>query len=171
MTLPSGAISMSQVNTEIGSPTSTARTLNDTIVRRLAQGTAPPTSPFLTSGSNISMDDLRGKTASIKASGGTSIDSGGYRIHTFTSPGTFTVNYVFPSADTVEYLVVAGGGGGGFGGSPLGGGGGGAGGYRTGTGLPITATSYTITVGGGGPAGASPGGAGGSGIVIIRYQI
>ena len=53
---------------------------------------------------------------------------------------------------TVEYLVVAGGGGGGYGG----GGGGGAGGYRTNTGLSITAgTLYTVTIGGGGAGAAS----------------
>jgi hypothetical protein len=47
----------------------------------------------------------------------------------------------------VEYLVVAGGGGGGESSA----GGGGAGGFRTGTGHPVTpGTPYTITVGGGG---------------------
>ena len=50
----------------------------------------------------------------------------------------------------LEYLVVAGGGGGGN----SNGGGGGAGGFRTGTGLSVTAgTNYTVTVGAGGGAG------------------
>ena len=75
------------------------------------------------------------------ATGGTITTSGGYTIHTFTSSGTFT-----PSASTtVDYLVVAGGGGsGGYGG------GGGAGGFRTGTGLAVTAQAYSVTVGAGG---------------------
>lgn len=55
----------------------------------------------------------------------------------------------------VEYLVIAGGGGGGTTGYN-GGGGGGAGGYRTATGLSLTAgTSYTVTVGAGGNGGGS----------------
>ena len=58
---------------------------------------------------------------------------------------------------TADYLVVAGGGGG-----ARSGGGGGAGGFRTGTGLSVTAgTSYTVTVGAGG-AGATAEGTKGS---------
>lgn len=71
--------------------------------------------------------------------------SSGYTvIQTFTSSTT----WVCPAGVTeVEYLVVAGGGGGGS----VSGGGGGAGGFRTGTGLSVTAgTDYTITVGSGG---------------------
>jgi hypothetical protein len=83
----------------------------------------------------------------LSATGGTTIDSGGYRIHVFTSPGSFVVSDA--GSGTVEYLVVAGGGGGGA----RHGGGGGAGGYRTGTGLPIIATTYPITIGGGGSGG------------------
>ena len=83
----------------------------------------------------------------IQATGGTIIDSGGYRIHVFTSPGSFVVTDAGPG--TVEYLVVAGGGGGGG----VIGGGGGAGGFRTGTNFPITAQTYPITVGGGGSGG------------------
>ena len=68
----------------------------------------------------------------------------------FTVVSTFTANstWTCPAGVTeVEYLVVAGGGGGGS----NAGGGGGAGGFRTGTGLSVTAgTDYTITVGGGG---------------------
>ena len=74
----------------------------------------------------------------------------------FLRPGGFTVIQTFTSSTSwiapegvteVEYLVVAGGAGGG--GDT--GGGGGAGGYRTGTGLSVTAgTTYTITVGAGG---------------------
>ena len=78
-----------------------------------------------------------------KATGGTiSYDAFGNVIHTFTSSGTFT-----PSVPlTCDYLVVAGGGGGGNQRA----GGGGAGGYRTGTGLALSATGYSVTVGAGG---------------------
>lgn len=77
-------------------------------------------------------------------SGGTPLTPGdGYEYLVFTSTGPLTVNTAVPD---VEYLVVAGGGGGGGG---YQGGGGGAGGFRTGTGFPVT-TPLTITVGGGG---------------------
>tara|TARA_R110000868_G_scaffold14_7_gene228 strand:- start:13185 stop:14612 length:1428 start_codon:yes stop_codon:yes gene_type:complete len=94
------------------------------------------------------------------AEGGTVTTSGSYKIHTFTSSGTFTV---LSGTKAVEYLVVAGGAGGG-GDS---GGGGGAGGYRSSvTGessgggasaesqLTLGAGGYTVTVGAGG-AGSS----------------
>ena len=89
----------------------------------------------------------------IEATGGTISDytEGNtiYRAHIFTSSGTFSVTSA-PSASTVDYLVVAGGGGGSVGSN--GGGGGGAGGFRTGTGVPVSAVpgSYSVTVGGGG---------------------
>lgn len=90
----------------------------------------------------------------IQATGGTITTSGDFKIHTFTSSGTFTVSAAGTPAGstTVDYLVVAGGGSGGGGTA----GGGGAGGYResfpnpaTG-GFPISAQAYPITVGGGG---------------------
>ena len=84
----------------------------------------------------------------LEATGGTEIDSGGYRIHVFTSTGPFNVTNA-PPTSVVEYIVVAGGGGGG---PTSGDGGGGAGGFRTGTGFPVTVQDYTITVGGGGGA-------------------
>ena len=82
------------------------------------------------------------KTAVALPSGGTVTTSGGYRVHTFTSSGTFTAT----AALTADYLVVAGGGGGGF----DNGGGGGAGGFRTVTSSSISAAAYAVTVGGGG---------------------
>ena len=86
----------------------------------------------------------------IAASGGTETTSGDFKIHTFNSNGTFTVNSVGNSAgsNTVEYLVVAGGGGGGN--KQNAGGGGGAGGYRTAASFSVSAQGYSITVGGGG---------------------
>jgi hypothetical protein len=102
----------------------------------------------------------------IVATGGTITTCGDYKIHSFTGPGTFTVtNAGTPAGSTtVDYMVVAGGGGSGNSGG--GGGGGGAGGYREsvpspaawtasplanpGGALPVSATSYPITVGAGG---------------------
>ena len=97
----------------------------------------------------------------VAATGGTVLTCGDYKTHVFTSSGCFVVSSVGNSAgsNSVEYTVVAGGGGGGKGcggASCKGGGGGGAGGYRTNfpsptsAGLPVTATTYPITIGGGG---------------------
>ena len=78
----------------------------------------------------------------------TAASSGFTVVQTFLASGTWTA----PTGVTsVDYLVVAGGGGGAQGG-------GGAGGFRTGTGLAVTAgTDYTITVGGGGTGGNTAG--------------
>jgi hypothetical protein len=78
------------------------------------------------------------------ATGGTEITSGGYKYHTFTSSGTFTVQ---SGNNSVEYLMVAGGGAGGGEGNSAGGGGG-AGGLIGGT-LTVSTGAYSITVGGG----------------------
>jgi hypothetical protein len=101
----------------------------------------------------------------VVATGGTVTTSGDFKIHTFTSSGTFTVTAAGkPSgSNTVDYLVIAAGGGGGGGDTGLdgngGAGGGGAGGYResfpnpaTG-GFPVSAQAYPITVGAGGGGG------------------
>ena len=82
-----------------------------------------------------STSNVRG-AAFMSATGGTESTSGDCKIHTFTAPGTFTVNSVSgstPANNIVSYVVVAGGGGGGGAhDSPdnRAGGGGGAGGYR-----------------------------------------
>jgi hypothetical protein len=106
--------------------------------------------------------------AYMSATGGTVTTCGDYKIHTFTSDATFCVSALStnPSYNNVDYLVVAGGGAGGL----LRGGGAGAGGFResynpctsgcysasplsTPTSLPVSVTSYPITVGGGGSGG------------------
>jgi hypothetical protein len=106
--------------------------------------------------------------AFISATGGTIATCGDYKIHTFTGPGTFTVTSTAsnPTNNAVDYLVVAGGA---SGAAQSAGGGGGAGGFRysnstfpvsgapgaplaSATALPVTATSYPITVGAGGAA-------------------
>jgi hypothetical protein len=104
----------------------------------------------------------------ITATGGTITTCGNFKIHTFTSPGTFCVSQIatVPANNEVSYLVVAGGGGGRDDGSaPQGGAGGGAGGYRESksavdtytaspregsTDISVTATAFPITVGAGG---------------------
>jgi len=106
----------------------------------------------------------------IVATGGTITTCGNYKIHTFTSPGTFTVcsTAVCASDNNVDYLVIAGGGGGGWDRA----GGGGAGGYREsvpspaawtasplanpGGALPVSVQGYPITVGAGGTGGSFP---------------
>ena len=82
----------------------------------------------------------------------------GYKYHTFTNSGTFTVN---ASTKSVQVLVVAGGGGGGAnnGGGTDGGAGGGGGGVAltNGATIPVSPGTYNITVGGGGAGGNAPG--------------
>ena len=70
-----------------------------------------------------------GGSLNLTATGGTITTSGDYKIHTFTSPGTFCVSQVSATSgdNTVSYMVVAGGGAGGSSGVGDGGGGGGAG--------------------------------------------
>ena len=96
---------------------------------------------------------------SFEATGGNSVtESGGYKIHTFTSSGTFSV---VKGQTEVEYVVVGGGGAGGA----DDGGGGGAGGYRSSVNgeasgggaaaeskLVVSQGNYTVTIGAGGPA-------------------
>ena len=130
-------------------------------------------------------DTETGSVPFITATGGTITTCGDFKIHTFTSPGTFTVCAASSVAErnTVGYMVVAGGGGGGGGstGSVFGGGGAGAGGFREGKNAPVdnftasplvasaptnavtvTATAFPITVGGGASGGAGTPDGGGS---------
>jgi len=93
--------------------------------------------------------------AGITATGGTTATPGnGYAYHTFGTPGTFAISAV-TGTGLVECLIVAGGGGGGN----KWGGGGGAGGLIYGESIPVSATSYPISIGNGG-IGASGGGNG-----------
>ena len=116
----------------------------------------------------------------VTATGGTVTCSGNCRIHTFTGPGTLTVQSLSESApnNVVSYMVVAGGGAGGTGYQS---GGGGAGGFREykspvtpytaspldgnpgGTAITVSAQAYPITIGGGGTAPSSNCEAGGNG--------
>jgi len=112
------------------------------------------------------------ETKNMEATGGTIVDSGGYRSHFFTSPGTFAVTV---GTQGVQYLVLGGGGSGG-GKAPNGvvaSGGGGAGGLISSfpegpggpnppatsgeevspTGGPTSNGQYAVVVGPGGAAG------------------
>ena len=91
------------------------------------------------------------------ATGGSITTDGDYKVHSFTTSGTFNFNVTsVGTTPTVEYLVIAGGGGGGGGQGDVGGGGGGAGGYLTASNFTVTSQSYTVTVGVGGSAGGGP---------------
>ena len=106
----------------------------------------------------------------VAATGGTVTTSGNFKIHTFTGDGCFVVSSAGNSggSNSVDYLVIGGGGAGQSAGGNSGtvGGGGGAGGYRESSGaasgcytvsplgacvsaLPVSATTYPITVGAG----------------------
>jgi hypothetical protein len=134
-----------------------------------------------TKGWSLINDDITNQIGAkfISATGGNTVATcGNFKIHTFTSPGTFCVSCAGNAggSNTVSYVVIAGGGGGGaVVASNIGGGGGGAGGYREGlglndsytgsplrapTGVPVTATGFPITVGAGGAGGADGSSAG-----------
>jgi hypothetical protein len=105
-----------------------------------------PVSPAIIGSTNLCWDGTTTLTPEYPT-GGTITNSGGYRIHTFTTDGTLIVPAGFSGA--AEVLVVGGGGGGGSGR----GGGGGAGGLLFNSNFTLTAgTSYTVTIGAGGAA-------------------
>ena len=123
----------------------------------------------------VQESNVQGLSPYVEATGGTITTSGDFKIHTFTSSGTFTVTNAGKSSGstTVDYLVVAGGGGGG---SHVGGGGG-AGGMRysfpnpaTG-GLSVSAQDYPITVGAGGTNATGTSTAGGKGANAVFSTI
>jgi hypothetical protein len=84
----------------------------------------------------------------IIATGGAITTPGIYKVHTFTSDGTFTVTSA-PAGSTIDLLMVGAGGGAGSGGN-CSHGGGGAGGLVYRTAESITAGSYAIVIGTGG---------------------
>jgi hypothetical protein len=84
-----------------------------------------------------------------QATGGTITTDGDYKIHTFTSSGTFEVTSspITSPENNIEYLIVAGGGGSTS--QSGGGGGGGGGGFLTGN-TSVSTGSYSVVVGAGG---------------------
>ncbi len=108
----------------------------------------------------VAQDSVKGGIGS--ATGGTITTVNGYKIHTFTSSGTFT-----PATNgNVEYLVVAGGGGGGPTATGMSGTGG-AGGMLTGSAIFTSGTAYTVTVGAGGAVNSNGGNSSFGNIVAI----
>jgi hypothetical protein len=95
-------------------------------------------------------------TSITNATGGEITYADGYKIHTFKSSGTFTVNNIGAGPATAEYVLVGGGGaGGGYTGQTWKVyGGGGAGGFIESSNT-LTLTSYPVIVGGGGLGGYS----------------
>ena len=106
----------------------------------------------------------------ITATGGTITTDGDYKVHTFTSPGTFTVTCAGSTTGStdIDYLLIAGGGGGAAG-YERGAGAGGGGGFRESPGkssgyngygnldsFTVAATGYPVTVGAGGSGGTNP---------------
>jgi hypothetical protein len=94
----------------------------------------------------------------IEASGGDNVftetlNGTEYKIHEFTTDGTFTVSTA-PPGKSIDVLIVGGGGGGGGGDSGDGsGGGGGAGGLIFKENESVSETSYSINIGSGGAGG------------------
>ena len=92
----------------------------------------------------------------FEATGGSESTSSrsGYKVHTFTSPGTFAVSGDTDNK-TVEVLAIGGGGAGGEGG-------GGAGALRITNSFAINPGNYSVSIGGGGSGGTSQGNNGSS---------
>ena len=150
MTLPNGQISMSQVNTELGNPSSSQISLNDSDVRSLAGKQS----------GQIRMSDLQG-ASNFSASGGETGVRWGKKFHIFTSTGTFT----FSGSKTINYIGIGGGGGASNNNydpynQRRGNAGGGAGGYAEGSTSINGPGSLTITVGSGGNQGPTTGNGG-----------
>ncbi len=120
---------------------------------------------------SVNSNEVVNEEKFVSGTGGTITTSGNFKIHTFTGPGAFCVSCAGNAngSNTVSYVVVAGGGGGGSAA-----GGGGAGGYRESRAstdsytasplnatsgptfnLPVSVSSFPITVGGGGAGGAA----------------
>ena len=110
------------------------------------------TGSIVTTSNNLIV--LDSSIAYMTATGGTIVDSGGYRTHAFTASGNLTVSALGAGAaqNFVDYLIVAGGAAGGRSGGSIyaGGGGGGAGGALL-SNITFNSTGNSvITVGAGG---------------------
>ena len=186
------ATSSITVGNSVITSTSISIGTTDTAGRNAGVGTAAGTIIFNTTTNQLEVYSGNVWTVASKetftATGGNvanGLEPGnGYKYHTFTQPGTFTVTRGTVSGGTatndIEYLIVAGGGSGGGGGGGEGGGGGAAGGLlsdspslpaptRNGS-ISLTPGDYTITVGSGGLWG-NPGGLNGSPSSIVGGSI
>jgi len=153
MVLPTGTISLSDVNVELGFPSTSTISLDDALVRCLAGPT------FLTPGTQISMNDLRGKANRLTATGGAKIVSpDGYTYHIFNSPGSLVITGKCTGSVTIQSWLVGGGGGGGGnpGGSGAAGGGGGGRVLQLSLSVGPGSITWPVTIGAGGAGGSSP---------------
>lgn len=91
------------------------------------------------------------KSYFVDASGGTVTTDGDYKIHTFTSSGTFVVT----TGGDVSCLIVGGGSGSGGPNTTYGWSGGGGGGQVKEQNITVSATSYDVSIGAGGSGGNS----------------
>jgi len=130
--------------TDVGIPANETRFYQLNIRSGNANGTIVMTSNVITL--------LDSSLAYINASGGTIIDSGGYRTHTFSTSGNLTISSLGAgSKNLADYLAVAGGGAGynnvnnGFGGS-----GGGAGGLINSSFVAAATGNIIVVIGAGG---------------------
>jgi len=89
-----------------------------------------------------------GAAGFIEATGGTITTDGDYKVHKFTSDGTFEIT---SGEGDVQYLVI----GAGAGGGRNNGGGAGAGGFRADTKTGMGVDEYTVEVGSGGAGNTS----------------
>jgi len=147
MTLPTGSISLAQVNVELNRPANTPINLNDTLVRFLISESG------IATGSNVantasSIHELQGKSYVIANNTGIITANGPIKLPVTSGP-------------SVKVLCVGGGGGGGGGSSrtshsPCGPGGGGGSGEVTLTTISVTPGQYLyVTVGAAGAGGGA----------------
>jgi hypothetical protein len=128
------------------------------------------TGPVVATSNNLIVIDS--SIAYMSATGGTIVDSDGYRIHAFTSSGNLVVNSLGVQAyNELQYLAVAGGGGGGDGPFSAGGGGGGAGGLIDNSFISTSAGNILVVVGAGGNSGHPVSSTSGSNTTIIADYI
>jgi len=127
----------------------------------------------------VNSNEIVNSPTHVAATGGSvSTVCTNFKVHTFTSPGTFCVSAGNGPLAVVDYQVIAGGGGGGSDANSSGGigvAGGGAGGFReakvsgtsgcwsasplaSATSIPVSIQGYPIVVGAGGAAGPGSGG-------------
>jgi len=92
--------------------------------------------------------DFRGSDVIASATGGTiTTDATNFKVHKFTSNGTYTLTADETGFAEVDILIVGGGGNAPGGSSSLGGGGGGGGGLYYRTGVALAAGTYSVVVG------------------------
>lgn len=155
MAIPSsGSLALSAIQTEFGGSNPISMSEYYAGGSNVPSGTTGNNGNVPTSGA-LDFNDFRGSSnvTFMIATGGTITTSGDYKIHRFTSSGTFAISQRDGASPVMDYLIIAGGGGGGAGSS----GGAGAGGRRYVTGFTQPSTgNYSVTVGAGGTVNMAP---------------